>query len=144
MAKVSAANDAFQSALLLSEDEPLAVAGLGMIEFYENRLDTSVSLLRRAVALDGEQIKETAEAPSEDVLRNQLLLRNLERIKLAIMWQQKTFGIAMNERVRDGWRRSLGVHADAPRLVRALLDVVPVGLVRRHAPRRGVRMLEQA
>jgi acetoacetyl-CoA synthetase len=27
-----------------------------------------------------------------------VLARNLERIKLAIMWQQKTFGIAMNER----------------------------------------------
>ena len=27
-----------------------------------------------------------------------VLTRNLERIKLAIMWQQKTFGIAMNER----------------------------------------------
>jgi acetoacetyl-CoA synthetase len=28
-----------------------------------------------------------------------VLVRNLERIKLAIMWQQKTFGIAMNERL---------------------------------------------
>jgi acetoacetyl-CoA synthetase len=28
-----------------------------------------------------------------------VLARNLERIKLAIMWQQKTFGIAMNERL---------------------------------------------
>jgi acetoacetyl-CoA synthetase len=28
-----------------------------------------------------------------------VLTRNLERIKLAIMWQQKTFGIAMNERL---------------------------------------------
>src|SRR5690242_5887942 len=31
-----------------------------------------------AVGPDGSQVKETAEAPSEDVLRNQLLLRNLE------------------------------------------------------------------
>ncbi len=31
-----------------------------------------------AVGPDGNAIKETAEAPSEDVLRNQLLLRNLE------------------------------------------------------------------
>jgi type IV pilus assembly protein PilC len=31
-----------------------------------------------AVGPDGKQIKEAAEAPSEDVLRNQLLLRNLE------------------------------------------------------------------
>jgi len=28
-----------------------------------------------------------------------VLARNLERIKLAIMWQQKTLGIAMNERL---------------------------------------------
>jgi len=28
-----------------------------------------------------------------------VLVRNLERIKLAIMWQQKTFGIAMHERL---------------------------------------------
>jgi len=28
-----------------------------------------------------------------------VLARNLERIKLAIMWQQKTFGIAMHERL---------------------------------------------
>src|SRR3954462_13025458 len=31
-----------------------------------------------AVGPDGNQVKESAEAPSEDVLRNQLLLRNLE------------------------------------------------------------------
>jgi type IV pilus assembly protein PilC len=41
-----------------------------------------------AVSLDGDQIKETAEAPSEDVLRNQLLLRNLEVKQLK---QRKTF-----------------------------------------------------
>jgi acetoacetyl-CoA synthetase len=28
-----------------------------------------------------------------------VLARNLERIKLAIMWQHKTFGIAINERL---------------------------------------------
>ena len=41
-----------------------------------------------AVGPDGDQIKETAEAPSEDVLRNQLLLRNLEVRQLK---QRKTF-----------------------------------------------------
>src|SRR3954447_17764557 len=41
-----------------------------------------------AVGPDGSQIKETAEAPSEDVLRNQLLLRNLEVQQLK---QKKTF-----------------------------------------------------
>ncbi len=41
-----------------------------------------------AVGPDGTQVKETAEAPSEDVLRNQLLLRNLEVQQLK---QRKTF-----------------------------------------------------
>jgi type IV pilus assembly protein PilC len=41
-----------------------------------------------AVAPDGKQLKETAEAPSEDVLRNQLLLRNLEVKQLK---QRKSF-----------------------------------------------------
>src|SRR4051795_199878 len=41
-----------------------------------------------AVGPDGKQVKESAEAPSEDVLRNQLLLRNLavETVK-----QKKSF-----------------------------------------------------
>jgi type IV pilus assembly protein PilC len=41
-----------------------------------------------AVGPEGDQVKETAEAPSEDVLRNQLLLRNLEVKQLK---QRKTF-----------------------------------------------------
>jgi len=41
-----------------------------------------------AVGSDGNQVKETAEAPSEDVLRNQLLLRNLE---VSHLKQRKTF-----------------------------------------------------
>ncbi len=41
-----------------------------------------------AVGPDGTQVKETAEAPSEEVLRNQLLLRNLEVHQLK---QRKTF-----------------------------------------------------
>ncbi len=41
-----------------------------------------------AVGSDGTQVKETAEAPSEDVLRNQLLMRNLEVQQLK---QRKTF-----------------------------------------------------
>ncbi len=41
-----------------------------------------------AVGPDGSQVKETAEAPSEDVLRNQLLLRNLEVRQLK---QRKSF-----------------------------------------------------
>ena len=41
-----------------------------------------------AVGPDGGRVKETAEAPSEDVLRNQLLLRNLEVHQLK---QKKTF-----------------------------------------------------
>src|SRR5262249_37815871 len=41
-----------------------------------------------AVGPDGKQIKEAAEAPSEEVLRNQLLLRNLEVKELK---QRKSF-----------------------------------------------------
>jgi type IV pilus assembly protein PilC len=41
-----------------------------------------------AVGPDGGEVKETAEAPSEDVLRNQLLLRNLEVHQLK---QRRTF-----------------------------------------------------
>ena len=41
-----------------------------------------------AVGPDGRQLKETAEAPSEEVLRNQLLLRNLEVRQLR---QRKSF-----------------------------------------------------
>lgn len=41
-----------------------------------------------AVGPDGSAVKETAEAPSEEVLRNQLLLRNLEVHQLK---QRKTF-----------------------------------------------------
>ncbi len=41
-----------------------------------------------AVGPDGKQLKETAEAPSEDVLRNQLLLRNLE---VRALKQRKSF-----------------------------------------------------
>ena len=43
---------AFRTSLKLDEDESVAVAGLAMINFYENRLDESVSGLRRAVFLD--------------------------------------------------------------------------------------------
>jgi len=43
---------AFQSSLSLKDNEPLATAGLAMIEFYENRLSTSLKGLRRAVAFD--------------------------------------------------------------------------------------------
>ena len=64
-----AANEAFQSAMLLDDNEPLALAGLGMIEFYENRLSNSVSLLRRAVALDSDEpdfVFSLAQAAARD------------------------------------------------------------------------------
>ena len=44
----------------------------------------------------------TAKVPFSQILycsAPDVLARNLERIKLAIMWQQKTFGIAINERL---------------------------------------------
>jgi tetratricopeptide (TPR) repeat protein len=42
----------FRTSLSIQNDEALAVAGLAMIDFYENRLDASMKGLRRAVSLD--------------------------------------------------------------------------------------------
>lgn len=42
----------FRTALSIQGNEPLAIAGLAMVDFYENRLDASIRGLRRAVALD--------------------------------------------------------------------------------------------
>ena len=39
----------FRTALALKEDEALAIAGLAMVDFYENRLSDCVRGLRRAV-----------------------------------------------------------------------------------------------
>jgi tetratricopeptide (TPR) repeat protein len=45
----------FRTALALNEKEPLAVAGLAMVDFYENRLPLALPGLRRAVSLDPEE-----------------------------------------------------------------------------------------
>ena len=45
----------FQVALRLREDEALAVAGLAMVNFYENRFYDSFAGLERAVALDSDE-----------------------------------------------------------------------------------------
>lgn len=45
----------FRTALSLKEDEALAIAGLAMIDFYENRLSASVAGLRRAAFLDANE-----------------------------------------------------------------------------------------
>jgi tetratricopeptide (TPR) repeat protein len=42
----------FRTALAIKDDEALAVAGLAMVDFYENRLQDCVHGLRRAVDLD--------------------------------------------------------------------------------------------
>jgi tetratricopeptide (TPR) repeat protein len=42
----------FRTALSLNGDEAIAVAGLAMVDFYENRLSASLAGLRRAVSLD--------------------------------------------------------------------------------------------
>lgn len=44
----------FRTALSLQENESLAIAGLAMVDFYENRLDSALRGLRRAVDLDSE------------------------------------------------------------------------------------------
>jgi tetratricopeptide (TPR) repeat protein len=45
----------FRTALSLQENESLAIAGLAMVDFYENRLDSALRGLRRAVDLDSEE-----------------------------------------------------------------------------------------
>ena len=45
----------FRTALSLKDDEPLAVAGLAMVDFYENRLNSSLEGLRRAISLDSKE-----------------------------------------------------------------------------------------
>ncbi|MDQ6651946.1 MAG: aspartyl protease family protein, partial [Acidobacteriota bacterium] len=42
----------FRTALSIQDNESLAIAGLAMIDFYENRLELSIKGLRRAVSLD--------------------------------------------------------------------------------------------
>lgn len=45
----------FRTALSLQPNEDLAIAGLAMVDFYENRLDSAIRGLRRAVDLDSNE-----------------------------------------------------------------------------------------
>ena len=45
----------FRTALALDENEALAVAGLAMVDFYENRLHLAIPRLRKAVSLDPDE-----------------------------------------------------------------------------------------
>src|SRR5215207_9474523 len=45
----------FKTALALNENESLAIAGLAMVDFYENRLALAIPGLRRAVSIDSEE-----------------------------------------------------------------------------------------
>ncbi len=45
----------FRTALAMKEDEAMAVAGLAMVDFYENRLGDCVKGLRKAVSMDGNE-----------------------------------------------------------------------------------------
>lgn len=45
----------FRTALALDENEALAVAGLAMVDFYENRLSLALPALRKAASLDPEE-----------------------------------------------------------------------------------------
>jgi predicted aspartyl protease/Flp pilus assembly protein TadD len=45
----------FRTALALTENEALAVAGLAMVDFYENRLPLAVPALRKAASMDPEE-----------------------------------------------------------------------------------------
>jgi predicted aspartyl protease len=45
----------FRTALAMNENESMAVAGLAMVDFYENRLAECVRGLRKAVSMDGNE-----------------------------------------------------------------------------------------
>ena len=45
----------FRTAISLKETESLAIAGLAMVDFYENRIDAAIKGLRRAVSLDSDE-----------------------------------------------------------------------------------------
>jgi tetratricopeptide (TPR) repeat protein len=45
----------FRTALALDENEALAVAGLAMVDFYENRLTLAINGLRRAASMDPDE-----------------------------------------------------------------------------------------
>src|SRR5262249_8206689 len=45
----------FRTALALNDNETLAVAGLAMVDFYENRLPLAIPGLRRAANMDPEE-----------------------------------------------------------------------------------------
>ena len=45
----------FRTALSLNDQESLAIAGLAMVDFYENRLSSCLAGLRKAVSLDGDE-----------------------------------------------------------------------------------------
>jgi predicted aspartyl protease/thioredoxin-like negative regulator of GroEL len=45
----------FRTALSFKEDDAMAIAGLAMVDFYENRLAASLSGLRRAAFIDGSE-----------------------------------------------------------------------------------------
>src|SRR5882762_5029851 len=45
----------FRTSLALNQEEALAIAGLAMVDFYENRLDLALPKLRRAASLDPDE-----------------------------------------------------------------------------------------
>lgn len=45
----------FRTALSIQDNEALAIAGLAMVDFYENRLDLAVKGLRRAASIDADE-----------------------------------------------------------------------------------------
>lgn len=45
----------FRTALSLEENEALAIGGLAMVDFYENRIEASIKGLRRAASLDSDE-----------------------------------------------------------------------------------------
>ena len=93
----------FRTSLSLKDDEALAIAGLGMVDFYENRLDSSIKGLRRAVSLDSTE-------PDYIFNLGQATARN-ERYKEAADAYERFLGHRAQNR-----RRSPGAHTRPDRL----------------------------
>jgi predicted aspartyl protease/Flp pilus assembly protein TadD len=112
----------FRIALSIKENEAMAIAGLGMIDFFENRTSSSLKLLRRAISIDSlepdhhfnfarvaaraERYKEAADAyerflavaPRSDVERRELI-RGLINFLRYLGKQRELYNVTGSEEV---------------------------------------------
>ena len=116
----------FRTALSLKDDQALAIAGLAMVDFYENRLSSCLAGLRRAVAIDNEEpdylfdlgqaaarsekYREAADAYEQAMLRS---------LRPDVFFVSTTAYVGVpatthgKRRSAGGWMRSGGSHREA-------------------------------